>query len=113
MRLCQACSIQTLQSVIQLVTRFARFFPILFVSAAYSCPLCHTQTGEQVRAGIFNRSFGLNLLAIGLPFPVFAGVIVWLYFGKPGPRSKNPIPRRESETSPEEAEERVSVEEQK
>src|SRR5438270_702111 len=63
--------------------RFVRTFAVVLASAAYSCPVCHTQTGEQVRAGIFNRGFGLNLVAIALPFPVFACIVGWIYFGKP------------------------------
>jgi uncharacterized membrane protein len=65
------------------VSRLVRGVLILVADVACSCPLCHTQTGEQLRAGIFNGSFGWNLLATLLPFPVFAGVVAFLYFGKP------------------------------
>ena len=61
-----------------------------YAGIAYSCPLCHTATGEQVRAGIFNPSFGWNLLALVLPFPIFAGIVAWLYFGRPGPQRERP-----------------------
>lgn len=98
---------------IESVARFARIFLVLFTSAAYSCPLCHTQTGEQVRAGVFNSSFGFNLLAIALPFPVFAGVVAWIYFGKPAPRSRNPARGESQKLLTGEAEEAISVEEQK
>ncbi len=57
--------------------------PLLLTSAAYGCPFCHTQTGQQVHAGIFNSSFGFKLLAMALPFPVFAAVVAWLHFGIP------------------------------
>jgi hypothetical protein len=59
---------------------------VFLTPLAYGCPLCHTQTGEQVRAGIFNGSFGWNLLLTLLPFPVFAGVVGFIYFGKPRKR---------------------------
>jgi hypothetical protein len=54
-----------------------------FASLAYGCPVCHTRVGEQIRAAIFNDSFGWNLLTIILPFPVFAGVVAAIYFTKP------------------------------
>jgi hypothetical protein len=59
-----------------------------FASLAYSCPVCHTRVGEQIRAGIFNDAFGWNLLTIVLPFPVFAGVVAAIYFTKPSRQIK-------------------------
>ncbi|MFL6350687.1 MAG: hypothetical protein ACJ74Z_02385 [Bryobacteraceae bacterium] len=94
----------------------ARLLPILsalFTSAAYSCPVCHTHTGEQVRAGIFNPSFGYNLLATALPFPVFAGLVAWLYFGVPARRAKDTVLRGSSETSTARPAGTVSLAEQK
>jgi hypothetical protein len=64
------------------VSRLVRGFLLLVADVASGCPLCHTQTGEQLRAGIFNGSFGWNLLATLLPFPIFAGVVAFLYFGE-------------------------------
>jgi hypothetical protein len=102
-----------LNAAIAPVARLLRILPALFTSAAYSCPVCHTQTGEQVRAGIFNPSFGWDLLAMALPFPVFAGVVAWLQFGSPARRSKDPVLHRESETSTPQAEETVPLDEQR
>ena len=48
-----------------------------------ACPLCHTETGRQVRAGIFDAHFGGNLLYTLSPFPVFLLVVALLYFGFP------------------------------
>jgi hypothetical protein len=104
---------RTVNAAIASVARLLPILPVLFTSAADSCPVCHTQTGEQVRAGIFNPSFGWNLLATALPFPVFAGIVAWLYFGVPVRQPKDPVLRRSSETSTGQAEETVSLGEQK
>jgi hypothetical protein len=105
---------RTGNAAIASIARLLPVLPALFTSAAYTCPVCHTQTGEQVRAGIFNASFGWNLLATALPFPVFAGVVAWLYFGVPTQRPKDdPVLREESETSTGRAEETVPFREQK
>jgi hypothetical protein len=69
------------KSGIESATSFARLGSLFFTSVAAACPLCHTQTGEQVRAGIFNSNFGLNLMAMALPFVVFVGVVAWLHRG--------------------------------
>lgn len=50
---------------------------------ALGCPLCDTGTGEEVRAGIFDGEFGVNLLATVLPFVVFAGVAAVVHVGWP------------------------------
>jgi hypothetical protein len=54
---------------------------VLHASVASACTLCHTPTGQQVRAGIFNESFGNNLLLTLAPFPVLAAVVLALHFG--------------------------------
>jgi hypothetical protein len=38
-----------------------------------ACPVCDTDTGRQVRAGIFNRDFGWTILSVVAPFPVLLG----------------------------------------
>ena len=55
----------------------------LLCASASACPLCHTQTGEQVRASICNNRLVFNLLAIAAPFPVFLGLVAVIYFGPP------------------------------
>ena len=40
----------------------------LGASSAWACPLCESETGERVRAGIFNADFGYNLAVTVLPF---------------------------------------------
>jgi hypothetical protein len=52
-------------------------------SAAWACPLCESETGRRVRAGLLGADFGYNLVATLLPFPVFLGIIAWIHFGFP------------------------------
>ena len=42
---------------------------LLATSEAGACPVCHSELGAQVRAGIFGSSFGWNLLRVLAPFP--------------------------------------------
>ena len=58
----------------------ARSFVLMVTSAAAGCPLCHTRTGEQVRAGIFNEHFASTLFFTVAPFAVFAAVVACVYF---------------------------------
>jgi len=61
----------------------AVFTSVLSLSVVSACPLCHTETGRQVRAGIFHDSFLTKLSVTAAPFPVFGSVIAFIYFGKP------------------------------
>lgn len=69
--------------------RFAKtaaFF--LWVPAwASACPLCDSETGKQVRAGIFGDDFWSTLLVVVSPFPVLLLALAayqydWLRFGQ-------------------------------
>jgi hypothetical protein len=62
-------------------------------SAARACPVCHTETGSKVRAGIFGEDFGSNLLLTLLPFPVLAGLVLLAHYAFPNPKAEN-SPRR-------------------
>jgi hypothetical protein len=53
-----------------------------------ACPLCHSETGALVRAGIFNGDFTRNVLLAGLPFIAFALIALLVHFGFP--RSLSP-----------------------
>jgi hypothetical protein len=39
---------------------------LVFASAASACPVCESETGQQVKAGIFNDQFWGNVLLIGI-----------------------------------------------
>src|SRR5688572_10594699 len=56
-------------------------------SAVLACPLCHSDTGKQVRAGIFGPDFGFNLLVTTIPFVIFLGITALIYFGLPTRRN--------------------------
>jgi hypothetical protein len=55
----------------------------LLAHLAGACPLCHTPTGQQVRAGIFGAGFLRNVLFSAAPFPFFAAVVALVYFRFP------------------------------
>jgi hypothetical protein len=46
-----------------------------------ACPVCETPTGIEVRQGIFNERFWVNVAAVLSPFPIFAGAVAWILFG--------------------------------
>ncbi len=68
----------------------------LGASPVRACPLCESETGERVRAGIFNADFGPNLVVTLLPFPLFLGIIYLIHSGPPWPKlgSGRSMPRR-------------------
>lgn len=61
----------------------AATFILLPVSRAVACPLCRSDTGRQVRDGIFSNEFGGTLLAMILPFLVITAVVGLIYNGPP------------------------------
>jgi hypothetical protein len=68
--------------------RIARFVLTFLALAVWippvsACPLCESETGQQVREGIFNDDFGVNLLVTLLPFPVLIAIVVLLHYGLP------------------------------
>lgn len=67
--------------------RFIRACTILLVglasSVARACTVCGSNTGQQLRAGIFDGHFWRSLTLLSLPFPVFALVVAAIYFGMP------------------------------
>lgn len=57
--------------------------PFLLTSPATACPLCESETGRQVREGIFDDDFGNKVVLTLIPFPVLIGVVALIYFGPP------------------------------
>lgn len=53
---------------------------ILPMSSAVACPFCESETAAQVRAGIFNDHFGMNVLLTLLPFPILLAIVALIYF---------------------------------
>jgi len=68
-------------------TRFLRFVAAsgiwLFPLAASACPICNTETGQQVRAGIFGNDFWSTLLDVISPFPVLLLILAAYQYGWP------------------------------
>jgi hypothetical protein len=50
---------------------------------AAACPLCDTETGQQVRAGIFNDEFWRTLFVVISPFPILLLAIAAYHFDWP------------------------------
>lgn len=83
-----------------MITRFAAILILLVAvsspTAARACPVCDQETGRQVRAGIFDQSFGLNLIATVIPFAIFLGVVAAIHLSGPrmsaAPPSLGPDP---------------------
>jgi hypothetical protein len=77
--------------------RSAALFAVTLLVAcpARACPLCESDTGWRVRAGIFDADFGYHLAVTLLPFPVLLGVAALIHFGPPWPVGRarmNPPP---------------------
>ena len=70
------------------VAATALLLALLLAAPAFACPVCSTDTGQQVRQGIFDDRFWVNVFLMLLPFPIFIGVAVALYRGF----SSNPKP---------------------
>jgi hypothetical protein len=56
---------------------------LLNLPAAAACPFCESETGQQVKAGIFNDHFWLNVLLTLLPFPILLAIVALIYFDVP------------------------------
>jgi hypothetical protein len=48
-------------------------------TGAAACPVCTTELGQQVRAGIFGPDFGANLFVAVLPFAVLAPIVAGIH----------------------------------
>jgi hypothetical protein len=48
--------------------------------SASACPYCETETGKQVRAGIFNDQFCSNVTLTLLPLFILLGIVALIYF---------------------------------
>lgn len=63
---------------------------LLMPSVARSCPLCRTESGGRVRAGIFGGDFGWNLAATLTPAVVLVTLVALIHFGPPGRDDRTP-----------------------
>jgi hypothetical protein len=51
--------------------------------AALACPLCHTETGEQVRSAVFGAGFWFNVFVTVLPIALFLSIVALIYYRMP------------------------------
>jgi hypothetical protein len=58
-------------------------------TAVLGCPVCDSEQGKEVRAGVFDEQFGSNLMRVLLPFPIAAGVLGTAYVLLPTPRRRD------------------------
>ena len=64
-------------------------FLVLNLSAASACPFCESETGQQVKAGIFNDQFLMNVTLTLLPFPILLAIVALIYFDVSWPWKKH------------------------
>lgn len=74
----------------------------LFPPLALACTVCDSETGQQVRAGIFGDAFWTTLAGVIAPFPVLLIVIAAYYYGIPSvwARSSRGGPSSDGEREP-------------
>ena len=58
---------------------------LLNLASAAACPFCKSETGQQVKAGIFNDQFLGNVLLTLLPFPILLAIVALIYLDVPWP----------------------------
>jgi len=70
--------------------RLGIFLASLFVATAFlspattfACTLCDTDTGRQVRAGIFGEHFWSTLAGVIAPFPIMLLAVAAIHFAIP------------------------------
>lgn len=61
-------------------------------AVAHACTVCGSETGRQVRAGIFDGHFLHHLWAVALPFPILAIAVALIHFGMPDLRKDEALP---------------------
>lgn len=57
---------------------------------ALACPMCESEIGQQVRAGIFDDTFGKKLVLTLLPFPILIALVAFIHYGPPTLRRTRP-----------------------
>ncbi|HSH40282.1 MAG TPA: hypothetical protein VK993_16030 [Chthoniobacterales bacterium] len=70
----------------------------LWPAAVLACTVCDSQTGRQVRDGIFGENFWSTLLAVVSPFPVLLVTIATIQWLLSRPTSAHPYERNDLHT---------------
>jgi hypothetical protein len=73
---------------VRLIRKWLAVTAVALVQAApvAACPLCESETGQQVRAGVFGAEFLANLLLTALPFAVLLAVVTLIHLVPARPR---------------------------
>ena len=67
-----------------------------FPAVAQACTVCNSETGQQVRAGIFGDEFWTTLVGVVAPFPVLLILIAVYHYGVPERRGGTRSSRQQS-----------------
>ena len=65
---------------------------LLLPSLTVACTVCNTDTGQQVRGGIFGDDFWSTLLAVASPFPILLLALAAIHLGLPTAGSTQSTP---------------------
>ena len=63
------------------LTSLALLAALAVPAGARACPVCDTETGREVRAGVFDANFSRNVVAVLSPFPILGGIVAFIHFG--------------------------------
>jgi hypothetical protein len=72
------------------------FLSVFIAAPARACPVCNTDAGAQVRAGLTDANLATGALAVLLPFLILSGIAAAIHFGLPRSRSNHDDRRRRS-----------------
>ena len=61
---------------------------LAFPALAAACTVCNSETGQQVRAGIFGDEFWTTIVGVVAPFPAMLIVIAAYHYGIPHLRAR-------------------------
>lgn len=61
----------------------AVYLSFALARTARACPVCDSETGQQVRAELRDEHLGVSVLATVVPFVLVLGVVAAVHFGPP------------------------------
>lgn len=56
-------------------------FYMFIIAPAWACTLCYSERAAQVRQGVFDENFLLNVMITLLPFSIFLFLTSLIYYG--------------------------------
>jgi hypothetical protein len=76
------------EMVVKRLACLASCLSLMLAGAASACPLCDSDTGQEVRAELVDEHLGVSVMATVAPFAVVLGVVAAVHFGPPRIRRK-------------------------